>query len=242
MVSAFDTTELILIAVCLLVSLFNASVGTTGGVTFAAMASVLPPTAVVPIHGLVEGTSSFVRWLMLREFVDLRFVYAFVAGSVFGFALGWPLIGVFPAGILQIVLGLFILTIAFAPVGRIRLPAALTGAATSCLTMIVGATGPLVAAILTHHLSDQRQLIATQALSTAWQHSTKALLFGIWGFSFTPYIQLICALIAAIVIGTWLGKKILLRVPQRVLRHLLKIVVTLLGIRLIYMGIVELAR
>ncbi len=236
----FDQSELILIVVCLLVSLFNASVGTTGGVTFAAMATVLPPTAVVPIHGLVEGTSSFVRWLMLREFVDLKFVFAFVAGSVIGFALGWPLIGVFSAGALQLVLGLFILTIAFAPVGRLRLPAALTGAVTSCLTMIVGATGPLVAAILTHHLSDQRRLIATQALATAYQHTFKACLFGIWGFSFTPYLKLIAVLILAIVIGTWVGKRLLLQVPQQILRRLLKVTVTILGLRLVYMGITAL--
>lgn len=230
--------EMMAVLACLLVSVLNTTIGTTGGVTFAAMASVLPPTAVVPIHGLVESIASLFRWWLLRKFVDYRFLAFFTLGGCLGFAAGYPLIGRLSDDMLRTLLGGFILVVAWAPLGWIRVPPALAGAVTSFLSMLVGATGPLVAAIITHYESDHSRVIGTQGACTAIQHGVKAALFGLWGFSFAAYLPVIVALTLAIVGGTWAGRWVLLRAPQSVLKLLLKLIVTVLGVRLLLQGLI----
>lgn len=232
-----EVSDIVLVVVCLVVSLFSPSVGTSGGVTFAVMATMLPPSVVVPLHALVEGLSSAIRWTLLREFVNYRFLVAFTLGGVVGLLAGWPLIGYFSDAGLKTLLGVFFLFSSWAPLGWMRLPPLLGGVSTSCLSVLVGATGPLVAALIARQESDHRVVVGTQGACTTFQHWGKALLFAAWGFSFANYTGLIVALTLATIIGTWLGKRILLKVPQRVLRLALKIVVTVLGLQLLIDGL-----
>ncbi|MCH9672689.1 MAG: sulfite exporter TauE/SafE family protein [Gammaproteobacteria bacterium] len=235
--AALSLSEWVLVGVCTLVSLFNASIGTTGGMTFAAMATVLPPAAVVPVHGLIEGTASAFRWALLRQFVDYRYWRAFLLGNIVGFVVAWPFIGALSDEWLRVLLGFAILTLAWVPMGNFRIPAAAGGAGSGCLTVLIGATGPLVAALLSRTLDDHRSVIATQGACTAFQHGGKAALFALWGFSFAPYWELIGALVAAIVVGTWLGRRILIAASPKHLKLALKVLVSVLGVHLIYQGV-----
>lgn len=232
-----EASDIVLVVVCLSVSLFSASIGTSAGVNFAAMATVLPPAVVVPIHGLVEGLSSAIRWILFREYVNYRFLVAFTLGGSIGLLAGWPFIGAFSDEGLKTLLGAFFLFTTWAPLGWMRLPPLLGGASTSSLSVLVGATGPLVAALIARQEPDHRVVIGTQGACTTFQHWGKVLLFSVWGFSFANYAGLIVALTLTTVIGTWLGKRILLRVPQRVLRLTLKLIVTVLGLRLLLQGL-----
>lgn len=232
-----ETTDIVLVLVCFVVSLLSPAIGTSGGVTFAVMATVMPPAAVVPVHASVEGLASAIRWTMLREFVDYRFLVAFTLGGALGFVAGWPLIGLFSDDALRTLLGAFFVLTAWMPLRWMRLPPAIAGASTSCLTVLVGATGPLVAALIARGNADHRAVIGTQGACTTFQHFGKAQLFALWGFSFTPYLDLIGALSVATIIGTRLGKQILVYAPQLILRRLLKATVTVLGLRLLQDGL-----
>ena len=237
LIDVFDFTDIILTLICFIVAFFNASVGSTGGVTFAAMATFLPAPVVIPIHGLVEGLSSAIRWAMLYRSVNYQFLRAFLFGGLIGFVIGWPLIGKFSDEHINILLGSFMLLTIWVPLKILKLPSAMGGTLTSSLTLLVGATGPLVTAILMRHESSHRAVIATQGACTTFQHWGKVLLFGLAGFSFTQYIELIILLSVAITAGTALGKNVLIRVPTQVLHLILKVIVSILGGRLILRGL-----
>ncbi len=234
---ALQTTDVVLVLVCLAVSIVSPAIGTSGGVTFAAMATVMPPAAVVPVHGFIEGVASAMRWTLLREFVHYRFVLLFTLGTVAGLVAGWPLIGLFPDDVLRMLLGTFFLFTAWAPLTWIRTSPALGGLSTSCLSVIVGATGPLVAALIARRERDHRVVIATQGACTVFQHFGKALLFSLWGFSFANYAGLIIAMIVVTIIGTYIGKRILLKSSQQTLRLALNAIVTVLGVQLLLEGL-----
>ncbi len=226
-----------MVLTCFAVGIVSPSLGTSCGVNFAVMANFLPPAAVVPLHGVLEGFSSAVRWSLLQEFTGYRFLVAFTVGSGLGFIAGWPLIGRFSDNELRLLLGGFFLMSVWIPLGWMRLSASLGGAVTSSLSLLVGATGPLVAALIARSEQDHRVVIATQGACTVLQHWGKVILFAVSGFSFASYIELIVVLCVATLFGSWLGKRVVLRLPQKMLKLALKAVVSMLGLKLLLDGL-----
>ncbi len=58
--------------------------------------------------------------------------------------------------------------------------------------------------------------------------------FGILGFAFGPYIPLLIGLIGFGFAGTFAGKQALNRLPEEIFRMVLKIILTLISLRLLY--------
>lgn len=233
-----------LLVICFGVSAFNTAIGPIGGLNFAAMATLLPAAAVVPVHAVVEGANDCMRLYVLRGSADLRFAAAFAAGSLLGFAVGWPLLAAFalPERALLLLLGVFILASSWAPFHRLRerghgLPVG-SGAVTSFLTLFVGATGPLVAALLGRRERDHRALLGTHAACMTFQHAGKLPLYSLLGFSFAAFGPLLAALLVANALGVLLGKRVLDRSDGARLRRIMKAVVTLLGLRLVVRALV----
>lgn len=235
--SMLSATEWMLVCVCFFGSLISVSVGTSCGLLFAAMVSVLPPSVALPLHGLVEGLSSGIRWAVLRRYVNYRYLVGFMVGGSMGFLLGWPLLGLFTDQQLTLLLGVFLLITLWFPLGWLKLTAAFGGMSTSCLTVLVGATGPLVAALLARSEANHRTVVSTQGACTVFQHWGKVLVFTLYGFSFVPYINLVIALIISTVVGTLFGRKLLNIIPAFYLRTALQAAVSLLGVRLVLTGL-----
>lgn len=235
-------TELILVAVAFFISIWNTSVGPSGAVTFATMAALLPAPVVVPIHAVTETAANVVRTFVLREFVDWRFVMQFALGGLLGFAVGTPLIDLVSSSqhVLQIILGSFILIATWVPLAQLGPEkgffAAGGGAITSFLTLFVGATTPLVAATIGQRHEDHRKVIGTSAGCMLYQHMMKIPIFGILGFSFGSYAHLLLFLVAATTIGTWIGRHLLIKVPLTIIKPIFKIVITILGAKILIEG------
>lgn len=236
-------SELLLVLVCFSVAIWNTSVGPSGAVTFATMATVLPPTVVVPVHAIVETGAGLSRTLLLRQFVDWQAVVPFIAGGVIGIAVAASVLDqdVLSHQALQVLLGLNILLIAWIPLpklgARLRSIAALNGLGTSFLTLFVGATSPLVTALISKSYQDHRKVLGTSAACMLFQHGIKIPIFGLIGFSFFAFAKLIILLIAATTLGTWIGRQVLVKVPQRIVKPIFKILITVLGINLIRQGL-----
>ncbi|MGH1479401.1 MAG: TSUP family transporter [Geminicoccales bacterium] len=227
----------ILVIVVFVVAIWNTSIGATGGITFAAMAMLLPPFAVIPIHALVESTSSIARALVLRDFVSWQFVPPFVIGGLLGCLVGVPLmdLDLISDDVLQVILGVTILSATWIPVNHLikssgRKISLFGGLGTTFLTLFIGATSPLVSALVNRNCPDQRSLIGTSAACMVFQHGVKILIFGIFGFSFSLYAELIMALLIASILGTWIGRKVLISASQNITRPIFKTIVTMLGI------------
>lgn len=234
----------ILVIVVFFVAIWNTSVGVTGGITFAAMAMFLPPFAVIPIHAMVESVSSLTRTIALRNFVSWKFVPPFVIGGVAGCMVGVPLLdlNLISEQVLQIILGVTILGATWVPLNQLikskgRSVSLFSGLGTTFLTLFIGATGSLVSALVHQNCKDQREVISTSSACMFFQHAVKIVVFGIFGFSFTLYGPLVVALLIASIIGTWIGRKVLIKVPQTITKPMFKGIVTILGVYVVGQGV-----
>jgi uncharacterized membrane protein YfcA len=215
--------------------------GLGGGVMMlVAIGSVLPPLAVIPVHGVVQLGSNAGRAYLMRQHLERRVFGFFVLGAIVGAAIAAQLVISVPQAALQAVLALFILYTVWGPkLGKHKVPApgfAAVGLATTFATMFVGATGPLLAAFLPPDRYGKMATVATHSACMTMQHGVKIVAFGILGFAFTEWVPLIAAMIATGFLGTATGKKVLERLPERVFAIGFKTVLTLLAVRLLWVG------
>ncbi len=233
------TEFLILSTVSFLGSFITVALGIGGGVlVLATMAQVLPPTVLIPIHGVVQFGSNIGRALLMRKNILLRIIPIFLIGTVLGALLGAKLVISLPTPILQSVLGLFVLYSVWFPKFKVSNPGKKTflavGFFAAITTMFVGATGVLVASFSNAACPDRQQYVATHATLMTLQHGLKIFVFGLLGFAFGPYLPLLCSLIVCGYAGTWCGKHVLVHIPEKFFRTGLKIILTLLAFRLLY--------
>jgi uncharacterized membrane protein YfcA len=168
-------------------------------------------------------------------------VLTFTAGAILGALAGGKLVISLPENILRISLGVFILcSVWLMPQGRFSKSNAvpfLGGMLTTVLTMFVGATGPLVIAMVRNALAKPISIVATNSVCLVIQHTLKLGVFGALGFAFNDYLGLIIAMIITGFIGTLIGKRILLKTKPDYFKTVLSWVLTLLALRLIYQAI-----
>lgn len=230
---------LVLVAVAFLGSAITAGLGIGGGLTFiTVLASLAPATAVIPIHGVVQLGSNVGRAAVQRAHIDWPIAAYFIIGCLAGSVVGGNLVVNLPANVLKVVLALFILYTIWGPtrfgiskIGPVKL--AVTGGISAFVTMFIGATGPFVISVLAPRLPDRRRLIGTHSVCMIMQHSLKILVFGLLGFSFSPWIPLLAAMIGVGFLGTLLGSRILHWAPEALFRKALKVILTILAANLL---------
>ena len=81
------------------------------------------------------------------------------------------------------------------------------------------------------------RITATLATCMTIQHALKAFVFLFVGFSFGQWGGVIVAMIASGALGTFVGLRVLKRVPNETFNWLFKAVITLLAIRLLWQAI-----
>ena len=78
---------------------------------------------------------------------------------------------------------------------------------------------------------------ATFSSSMTMQHTLKAVVYGVAGFAFWQWLPLVVAMIAAGAIGTWLGLKLLHKIPAAKFQRLVQIVLSVLSINLMWQAV-----
>jgi len=229
-----------LIILSFFTSMLTAAMGIGGGtVLLAVMAQIVPAKAIVPVHGVVQLGSNTGRALIMLKHVDKPFLLYFALGCIVGALIGGQIAFSLPADILRLTLGLFILFTVwvgatFPNLSMNKNSIIGGGIFTTMLSMFVGATGPLVIAMVKHMKSLPVQLVATSAAALVIQHTLKLVAFGFIGFAFLPYLPLTAAMIATGFLGTLIGKKILMKTPPKKFKLALNILISVLALRLIY--------
>jgi uncharacterized membrane protein YfcA len=231
-------TALALIALSFVTSLITATFSLGGGsLMVAVLALVFPPTVVVPLHGAIQLGSNAGRAVVQRAHIQWSFVLWISLGGLVGTIVGGQFASRLPETALQIAIASFVLLTAWLPqpriVGRSRVAQVLGGAVIAAVSMVVGATGPLVAVFI-KGLADRRQLVATHAMLMTIQNSFKVAMFVVLGFAFAAYLPLIIAMILSGFAGTTIGSKLLVKVPEAAFRWGFKIVLTLVALNLLY--------
>ena len=233
---------LALIAFSFLTSAISAAFGLGGGVAMLiALLSLTPPIVALPVHALVQIGSNAGRAWMLRPHVMSCVVTWFVPGSILGVLLASQLIVTLPDSTLQLMLASFILWTVWAPkINTLLVPDKayfFVGGLTSFATMFLGATGPLLAAFLSPERYGRDRTVSTHAACMTIQHLLKVMAFGLMGFVLTPWLVLVAAMIVSGLLGTWVGRALLQRLPEEAFRQIFKAVLTILAARLLYKAI-----
>lgn len=231
-------TFLILIAG--LTSAITASIGVGGGVLLlAVMALMLPPAAIIPVHGMVQLGSNLNRALMTIKDIDWKLLAAFTPGAILGAWLASLFLVQLPVHVLQLTIAGFILFLTWGPkvpaIGLGRVGTFVAAVITTFISMFAGATGPLVAAFVKQqHQGDRFRTVANFAAAMSVQHLPKALVFGAAGFVFMDWLGLMLLMIISGALGTWLGLHLLARLSNRNFGRIINIILTLLAIRLVW--------
>lgn len=236
----------LLIVASAFTSALTAAFGIGGGIAMLALMGLFVPVAsLIPVHGAVQLGSNTGRAWHQRAFVRMDIAAPFIAGSIVGAALGVFLVIQLPDALLKLFLGGFILLLIWAKIPGIerlsKAGLALASVAVALLSMIVGATGPLVAVLFARFLdNDRKALIATSAVAMTTQHLLKIVVFGIAGFKFWQWVPLIAAMIASGFVGTIYGTELLERMPEETFRKWFRIGITVLALDIARRGLMEL--
>ncbi len=233
-----------LVAVSFVTGALTAAFSVGGGITLlTVMASVLPMTTVVPVHGLVQLGSNGGRSILLAKHIRWRETALFLSGGVIGAAVGGVSVTNLPDAPMKAAVGVFVMALVWGPkpaaLGRSDAAMAIGGAFGGALSMAFGATGPWTAALLNTRGMARQALSATFSACMSGQHFLKALVFVALGFAFAEWLTLIAAMIVAGFGGTVVGVRVLQALPERVFQIALKAVLTGLALRLTVTGLMD---
>ena len=229
----------LLVAASLVTSFISAAFGIGGGFTLIALlALLLPPAALIPVHGIVQfGSNAGRAGIMLKD-VLWRPVLPFVIGTVIGAGLGAMVVVQLPPWAVQLALGNFIIWAVFAKLPPIQQRYILLGGVVSSfLTMFFGATGNFIAAMVKSMNLDPVPHVATHSLMMTFQHLVKVLIFGLIGFQFGPYMFLIIGMLISGFIGTVIGSQFLTKAGGHYFKPVLNTILFLAAARLIWAGV-----
>lgn len=235
---------IILVPVAFIASIISGIIGMGGGVTLlAVMASLLEPALVVPVHGAVQMVSNTTRSLALWRRVCWWALLLYVPGLLLGAWFGLRFYSGAGMPWFRPLIGLFVL--AFLAWDRFKprrlllprwifIPAGLLG---GVITILIGASGPFLAAFFLRDDMDREQIVATKSAIQTIGHGIKIPAFLSIGFPYGEHLGLIVPLVACAVLGTIIGTRVLKRVNERFFQLAFRLFLAALGLRLVAGGI-----
>jgi uncharacterized membrane protein YfcA len=211
-----------------------------GPILLALMAMILPPAVLIPVHTVVQLGVGSSRVVLLRGYILWATMLPFFLGSIVGAAAGAPIFFSLPGAVLQAIVGLFILLIAWVPefgrMGPEKGRFAILGVIATFLAMFVSSTGAMVAPFVASISPDRRNYAATTSALMAMSHIIKLVAFAVMGFSIGAYLPLMAAMIATAVLGNVVGRRVLIQMPEKIFRIFLKTLLTALALRLLWIA------
>lgn len=230
--------ESILIIASFVTSTLTAAIGMGGGVLMlSVMAIFLPPPTIVPLHGVVQLVSNATRGLFGYRYIEWRLSGQYLCGACIGAAIGSQFVTRIPAGLIPVMLGSFILMVTWVPTmkseARIPVKYFWLGVVKTLLSLFVGATAGLLSSLLLREGLGRDRLVVTVAVLATISHMLKIITFGLLGFAFGSYIPLLSAMIISVTLGSYVGTCLRGKVPEKPFRKFLKILLTLLALRMI---------
>lgn len=234
----------------LLTASVSAVLGMAGGIMLlAVMLLFLEPAVAIPVHAIAQLASNASRTVVhvrqVRRDLFLPYLILLLPAGM----LSVPLTQHAPPELLRLAIGVFVLVatwqrewllLGFDPA---RIPTGprftLVGGVAGLLGPVVGATGPFIAPFFLGLGLTRFELIGTTAACQATGHLAKIVLFGTGGFEFGEHAPLYLGMIAAVVLGTSLGTKLLERIPEERFPQIYKTALTAVAVRLVWSGLSE---
>jgi uncharacterized membrane protein YfcA len=227
-----------LVPIVFTTSCITAVMGMGGGVLLITlMPGLVPAGVIIPIHAFTQLASNLSRAAFGWRHIDWSILPAFIAGAVPGIWLGGEVYAGIDLHWLPAIIGMLILVVTWVPlpkpVGGGQLSLAALGFYQTGLGMLVGATGPLGAAVLMQRNRQRDWLVVNTAVYMTANHLLRVVAFGLIGYSLAPWWQLLAAMVVAGVLGSWVGTRLRNRVPELNFQRWFRVLVTLLAARMI---------
>lgn len=242
------TLEVIIVGIAaLLTSILSAIAGLGGGVILLlVIAQFVAPTVAIPIQGAIQIVSNGSRAALLRKNVSWPLVgwasVLLLPASFLGVAVATAL----PENAIRVFLGVFVLILAWRPQllkfggARSSTPQESrplligVGALSGFLNTTVGASGPMTSpfykAVTVSHVAFVASAATTQVLA----HISKLIAFSAGGWSIADHVPMIAVGIAGVIVGSWIGTRLLGRIPELALDKIFKFVLTALALRVLF--------
>ena len=233
-----------MIPIAFLTSAFAGVFGMGGGVPLITlMPGLVPAAAIIPLHALTQLASNGSRAWMSRSHIDYSLVAPFLLGGVLGALFGGALFNKLDLRWLPGLIGLVILVITWLPLplvrGAGRLPLVFLGFYQTGIGMLIGASGPLGAALLTQRNSKRDWLVANTAVYMSVNHALRAVAFVFMGFTLWPWLPLLGGMIVGATAGSWVGTRLRQFIPEGNFQFYFKLLISALALRLIIGVVVE---
>jgi uncharacterized membrane protein YfcA len=238
----YDLNTLFLAGVSFFTSTVSATLGFLGGtMLLTAMAQVLPLSALIPVHGAVQFFSNASRVYFLLKYVNKKILIAYGISSVLGVLMASRFLFQMQDGVYSLVLGCFILFVTLIPKPKkgILFPGKwwVVGFIASWIGLFMGAVGTFVGAMFLSEPMEKKELVATQAACQSILHILKVIVFLYLGFQIFDWLGLIVIMLITTVLGSFVGTKILDKVPQKYFMVFFKSLVILLSLKLVFDGV-----
>jgi len=243
--------EIIVVGIAaLLTSILSAVAGLGGGmILLLIIAQFVAPTVAIPIQGSIQVVSNGSRALLLRNKVSWATVgwasILLLPASLLGVKVATAL----PEDTIRICLAVFVLILAWRPQwlkfggARSSTPAESrgllvgVGAMSGFLNSTVGASGPMTSPFYKAVTASHVAFVATAATTQVLAHVSKLIAFTAEGWSIGDHQGMIAAGIAGVVAGSFIGTRLLGRIPELALDQLFKLVLTVLAARILFKAI-----
>lgn len=244
-----ETTDLdpldlsILAATAFATSILSAIIGMAGGIVLlSVMLLFFDPLVAVPLHGVIQLASNSTRTFVQRSHVKWKII-----GSYFLLLLPMSFVGLhiaqaLPPPVTRCLIGVFVLFATWFPSALLfgshperidpRRRFMVLGGVVGTIQMTIGATGPLIAPFFLNLGLTRQSIVGTKAAAQALGHTAKFVVFGIAGFAFPAYVLPLALLCGMVMLGTWVGSKLLEHVSETWFIRLYKTTLTLVAARL----------
>jgi uncharacterized membrane protein YfcA len=197
----------------------------------------------IPILTVAQLIGNLSRvWFNHRE-VDLPVVGWFALGGVPAALIGGFLFASAPLSFLTRLLGIFLIAIVVyrhtSKGSKVRLPLLvfpILGAVFSFLSALLGSVGPIMIPFFLAYGLVKGALIGTEALATVVMHVTKLVAYGSSAILTTTSIVVGLALGSIMILGSFVGKKILDLLPERIFIFLIEATLLIAGLGFLIRG------
>ena len=203
----------------------------------AILSSILPITAMVPVHSVMMVGLSLSRTWYFKNDIHWPIVKPFVIGAVIGAFAGTYLYVDLSEVFIAVCIAVLMLLAVWTPEIKLKRdiphPFFLIGIAHSFLSALFS-FGGIFQPVMVRTRLNKMQITATLAGGLMCMNTFKITGYVIFGFDFKPYIWVMFLAILAAFPGAKLGKAMLRRISEAQFRLVFKLIMTVFAIRLLY--------
>lgn len=208
----------------------------------AILPAFISPSLIIPLHGITQLASNSSRTLFSLNDVKWGLLRPFLIGSIIGSVIVVSVLSYIPVDYIPVAIGLYMLLNLWSP----RFSAAISkyesyyllGFVQTGLGLVVGATGPIVLAVLTKQIKSKDQIIATSSMCMTISHFAKIPVYFTLTSSLFSNVTLISYMVIGAVVGSFVGTKLRLAANNDKIIKIIKCMISLLAIRMVVAALV----